>query len=319
MNLIEIYIDQVIKYLPPAEREDVKKELYAHILSMLDEDHDETDMKKVLSELGDPVDLADKYRDKKRYLIGPKYYHSYMKVLKLIIPIMAAVGMLAFFLDYIFANQNMSIIDAIAGCIISAIQAAAGVFTVFTIVFAVVEYSSTDKIIKKKKWNVEDLKKAEYIAQPIPKSEGIVSIIFSVLFFAILYYTPGLIGWYVHENGMLVNTPLFDVNILSRYMPLITLAILFGVLTAILKIVFGYWNIRLAVVNALNNIFSAIVWSAILLSQKIFNPVIFEKASQVIGISLESMMRFWNIGIKVLVVLIIIGCIADSISKFKKA
>jgi len=192
---------------------------------------------------------------------------------------------------------------------------------VFTIMFAVVEYSNTNKIMKKKKWNVEDLKKAEYIAKSIPKSEGIVSIIFSVLFFAVLYYTPELIGWYVRENGMLINTPLFDVNALSQYMSIITitLAILFGVLTAVLKIVFGDWNIRLAVVNALNNIFSAIVWSVILLSRKIFNPDIFAKASQAIGISLESMMRFWNIGIKVLVVLIIIGCVTDCISKFKKS
>ncbi len=121
MNLIEIYISEVIKYLPPTEREDVKKELYAHVLSMLDEEYDEEDIKKVLSELGDPMNLADEYRNKKRYLIGPQYYHSYIKILKILIPIMAVVAVLIFFLDYIFANQDMSITDIIAGCVISAI------------------------------------------------------------------------------------------------------------------------------------------------------------------------------------------------------
>jgi hypothetical protein len=319
MNLIEIYIAQVIKYLPPGEREDVKKELYSNILSMLPDDYTAEDIEKALDELGDPVHLADEYRNKKRYLIGPKYYHSYIKVLKLLIPIIAGISILGFFLDYIFTNQTLSVVELITGSIISIFQAAVGVFAAITIVFAVVEYHAIAEPVKKRKWTVQDLKSPIYTAKPIPKSEGIAAIVFSVLFFMILYYSPELIGWYAKENGVLVNTPLFNLQVLNHYMPMIVLVILFGVLTAVLKIVFGYWNVRLAVVNLLSNVFSAIIWSVILSNQQFFNEAIFEKAAQAMSISLSRLMQFWTIGIKVLIALIIVGCIIDSISGFTKS
>lgn len=54
MDLIEKYVYEVVRHLPEDSREDVKKELRSNILDMLAEDYTEDDVRKVLTELGDP-------------------------------------------------------------------------------------------------------------------------------------------------------------------------------------------------------------------------------------------------------------------------
>ncbi len=38
----------------------------------------------MLTDLGDPKKFANQYRDKERYLIGPKYFEKYVMVMKIV-------------------------------------------------------------------------------------------------------------------------------------------------------------------------------------------------------------------------------------------
>lgn len=319
MNLIEIYINQVIKNLPAAEREEVKKDLNADILNMLPDDYTENDIKKVLTQLGDPEILADEYRNNKRYVIGPRLYDGYLKLLKIVLPIVAVIGAVIFILESVFESGNINLADLFAGSITNLIQAALTAFAAITIIFAVFERNNVDSPFKKKKWTPDDLKTSDIIVKPISKGEGIASIIFSIIFFMILYFSPQLIGWHYTENGILMNIPLFNLDLLSRLMPLIILSLLFASITATLKLISGYWNIKLAFVNLLNNLFSAIVWIMIFSSQNIFNTAILEKLSSVFDISIIRITGLFSIGVKVLIVIIILGAVADSVSGFIKS
>ncbi|NMC57359.1 MAG: hypothetical protein GYA50_09085 [Eubacteriaceae bacterium] len=319
MNLIEIYINQVIKNLPVSEREEVKKDLNADILNMLPDDYTEDDIKKVLSQLGDPEVLADEYRDKKRYLIGPKLYDGYLKLLRIVIPIVAVIGAVIFLLDSMFSGSSINPVDLFAGSLANLVNAALTAFAAITIIFAVFERNNVASPFKKKKWMVDDLKTSDAISKPISKGEGIVSIVFSIIFFMILYFSPQLIGWYYTDNGIVMNIPLFNLDVLSRLMPLIILSLLFTVITSILKIISGYWNIKLAFVNLLNNLLSAIVWIMVFANLNIFNTAVFEKLSSVLDISVIRITGLFGIGIKVLIALIIIGLVADSVSDFRKS
>lgn len=319
MNLIEIYINQVIKNLPVAEREEVKKDLDADILNMLSDNYTENDIKKVLTQLGDPEILADEYRDKKRYLIGPRIYDGYLKLLRIVLPIVAVIGIVIFILDNVFGSQNISLVDLFAGSIANFMQALLTAFAAITIIFAVLERNNAASPFKKKHWTVDDLKTLNVTAKPISKAEGIVSIVFSIIFFMILYFSPQLIGWYYSENAVVMIIPLFNLDVLNHFMPLIILSLFFAVITSTLKIISGYWNIKLAFVNLFNNLFSAIVWILIFTNQNIFNASIFEKLSSVLDISLIRITGLFGIGIKVLIAIILIALIADSISCFKKS
>ena len=319
MNLIEIYINQVIKNLPIAEREEIKKDLNADILNMLPDDHTENDIRKVLIQLGDPQILADEYRNKKRYLIGPRLFDGYLKLLRIVLPIVAVIGAVIFILDSIFDNQNINLVELFAGSLASLMQAALTAFAGITIIFAVFEHNNVSSPFKKKQWTVDDLKISDIVVKPISRAEGIASIVFSIIFLMILYFSPQLIGWYFIDNDIVMTIPLFDLDVLQHFMPLIVLSLLFSIITATLKIISGYWNIKLAFVNLINNFFSAIVWIMIFTNQNVFNAAIFEKLSSVLDISLIRITGLFGIGIKVLIALIAIGLIADSISGFKKS
>ncbi|NLZ83527.1 MAG: hypothetical protein GX915_07675 [Clostridiales bacterium] len=91
MKLIDRYIYAVTGYLPEETREDVGRELQSNIKEMLPDNPSEDQVYKVLVDLGNPWELASEYNSKKRYLIGPIYYHNYISVLKLVIGICIAV------------------------------------------------------------------------------------------------------------------------------------------------------------------------------------------------------------------------------------
>src|SRR5690625_2325785 len=90
-NLIKIYIQEITRRLPEKNRSDIVLELESTIYDMLPEDYTEEDVHKVLETLGNPAVLASKYNEKPMHLIGPKYYDTYLSLLKLILPIVGIV------------------------------------------------------------------------------------------------------------------------------------------------------------------------------------------------------------------------------------
>lgn len=59
--MIERYIYTTTKHLPEKTRKDVETELRSNIYDMLSENYDEADVRKVLYELGNPAELANRY------------------------------------------------------------------------------------------------------------------------------------------------------------------------------------------------------------------------------------------------------------------
>jgi hypothetical protein len=81
-EMINRYIYQVTKNMDTEKAKDIDLELRTLIQDMLDEKTKGTpstkeDIDGVLSELGNPSILAEKYQSKVQYLIGPELYPSY--------------------------------------------------------------------------------------------------------------------------------------------------------------------------------------------------------------------------------------------------
>ena len=96
-EMIERYVYDVVRRLPQSQREDISRELRTLIDDMMEERADsgkteQENAEEVLKELGSPFALAGKYRDSKKYLIGPAYYEQYWFVLKIVL-IAVTVGM----------------------------------------------------------------------------------------------------------------------------------------------------------------------------------------------------------------------------------
>ena len=89
-ELTERYIYSVTRYLKKNEREDIAKELESIIEDMLEEQYggkepNEYQMKALLSELGTPLELYEKYsQDGSDCLIGAPYFGTYKYIMKIV-------------------------------------------------------------------------------------------------------------------------------------------------------------------------------------------------------------------------------------------
>ncbi|MBC8080171.1 MAG: hypothetical protein H7X86_07485, partial [Gorillibacterium sp.] len=89
MEVIDRYIYTVVQKLPQQQRAEIEMELRGLIEDMLEErvhggGNPPEQVKEVLLELGDPRDLAAKYRGYQKYLISPELFYPYISVLKLV-------------------------------------------------------------------------------------------------------------------------------------------------------------------------------------------------------------------------------------------
>lgn len=99
-TLTDRYIDAVVRALPAASQADVRAELEGSIADAVDARTDQGDdvavaERAVITGLGDPAALAAGYADRPLQLIGPRYYLTWWRLLKLlvwIVPVCAVVG-----------------------------------------------------------------------------------------------------------------------------------------------------------------------------------------------------------------------------------
>src|SRR5690554_3471299 len=101
MNYIERYIHAVVKYLPEKDRLEVRDELKANIYDMLGHDHSEENIIRTLEEMGSPFKLALSYMGTEHYIIGPKVYHLYLEVLKIVAMAAVIIGVIIFALELV--------------------------------------------------------------------------------------------------------------------------------------------------------------------------------------------------------------------------
>lgn len=242
-TLTERYIAQAIKGLPPEMQDDVRAELEASIAdaieSELEQGEERGDPERtVLTELGDPGALAAGYIDRPLQLIGPKYYLTWWRLLKLLIWIVipCVVGAVAL---------GLAISEASFGEIIG--QTIAVSVTVFvhlcfwvTLVFAILERAGADTGAE---WDVDQL--------PEPQSTGTgrADLIAALIFLGI---TVGALLWdsfigFIRVDGEALS--LMNPDLWPAWMALLFVIFAIDVVLAIAIFVKGRWTTAFAVVN----------------------------------------------------------------------
>ncbi len=327
MKLIDRYVYAVTQYLPEGSREDISKELRSNIEDMLPEEPTEDEVYKVLKELGNPWMLANEYKPKKQYLIGPGLYDQYLYTLKLVVGICIAV----FVALSVIAGGVESAKDGITvgdyshifSGLISAITEGAlqGAFWV-SLVFVIIERSGVEKgslPFFKKEWTPEDLP-----VLPVPKNrlisrvEIIVSICFTVFFTAIIYFQPELIAIYEKGGSHTNIIPLFNVDRIQVFLPFILLVALLSLGISIWKYIQGSWNISIAIGNTVYNLLSGILLTVFASDKEIFNKEFFSAIAGYSGNPTWNIETWRTGGVWVFITVLIIICLWDSVAGFLK-
>jgi hypothetical protein len=284
MKLIELYIQEVTRRLPEKSREDIALELHSTIEDMLPEDYSEQDVKNVLSQLGNPAILASGYQDRPMHLIGPRYYDIYVNLMKMILPIAAAISMISLIANNIFTYDGEEavlnvFINMIGEGIWNLISTGIQVFFWLTLVFAIIERADTAKsqiplAPSFKEWTPEDLKDIPYIPKEkaISKVEVFGSFLWTAIWATVYFNAAHLVGVYEKGiKGLEFVTPTFNQEVLHSYWPLVVLVIGLEIATAIYKWITAQWTNKVAILNAAFHFISSIVFIVIISNPNLIN------------------------------------------------
>jgi len=307
---MERYIYAVTKRLPVKQRADIERELRSIIEDMMEQDQEssqEDKVKAALLELGDPILLANNYRENKRYLIGPQNFENYLLVLKIVLGAVFIGISVATLVGSIF-SQEVNVVQTIIAYFGTVFSAMLQAFVWVTLGFGISEYygvraTSSDK----DDWSIADLPSIPEKKAIIPRLEPIAAIIFSTIFIVIFWSSLHLVAAYFHtEQAGWVIIPVFNVEVFRSYGLLVVGIFMVGILKEILKLISGRWTLRLSLlVSALTGV--SLLLTIILFSNKgIWNETFIPELTRYTNLSI---IGIWDFSI--VMILIVIGYLID--------
>ena len=360
-DLIERYIYAVVKRLPASRRAEVEAKLRERIAERTrsttgdnarddnsradgvdsiqdnaaeparvdaDRSADAEDLRRVLSEMGDPVAVADEFRGRERALIGSALYETYIFVLKIVL---AAVGIGMLIASAIqvaqgdlggrdVVEQVWSTFASILGNIWNGLLSS---FAVVTIVFALVEHYSSNEDLKKMErelheghlpWSPDSLPAVPIEKLRIKRSDPIVAIVFSLIFLVIINTMPELIGLYRQgSNGLQITGFVGDGFI--RYIPWISVVVVLGIALEILKLAYGRWNWLQVVAGLLQNAFSFVVTMRVIRDPEFIDPRFIIEVDRYFRDAGAAAGSRWPVHlVTALTVIVIVGFIVDTLT-----
>lgn len=279
-SLIERYVYAVAKRLPSKMQEDVIQEIRGLIDDMLlercgDVKPSEKDIRVVLTELGSPKELAEKYdTSAKNCLIGPPYFVTYKYVLKIVL-VCVGIAMLvssvfSTVIDSVEVFKNAEImlqstkfwIDLFSNMFVMVAEGLVFCFAFVTLLFAVFYH----KDIKIDNENLDNL-------PPVPKKEisradCIVGIAVSVVFAVVFLAAPQIFGVILDGKSFV---SILNVSYVQRLWYVIVIFALLGISREVIKLIERQYNKKVMITTVITNVCSAVTAVFWLFNDNIIN------------------------------------------------
>ncbi|MGM0216766.1 HAAS signaling domain-containing protein [Enterococcus sp. AZ109] len=278
-NWINRYVAAVVGRLPENERAEVTRELKSSIYDMLSENPTEAEVKHVLQEMGSPAELAEEYRQNPRYLISPRIYDDYIRMLKVLVPIFALIiGAIGAFRGGIEAFQTNGIkmtevFELIIGDgISSGVSGAMEALVLITIGYVIAERTGMIGDKKKEEWKLEDLPQPQE-GKLIPLSDPIGELIAAFFFCGWLALIGlGLAPFVAFTNDQSVEgVALFSDSFAMKVVPIMVVLILLTVISSLKKITQRRWTSQVCFWVIVDNLVSALLWIFLFMQRNIFS------------------------------------------------
>ena len=275
MNYVDRYIYAVVKYLPEKDRAEISEELRANISDMLGDDPSEENIVKILEEMGSPFKLALSYMSSEHYIIGPKVYHLYLEVLKIVAVAAVIIGIITFTLELITEVGDIASLGGIIGIIVSGFttifSVLVGLIFWVTVIFVIIERTdSTDEVLTsiEKPFKVSNLKEIPDVGRKkISKIEMVITLVMTIVFLYIFVYRNDLIAIYTQNDTIRI----FNGDIIARYKFIILISGGLSILVSILKLIYGRWNELLGILTAVDSLVNLGVTVLVLSNRDLLN------------------------------------------------
>lgn len=309
-DLTDRYVGATLRSIPESQRTDIEAELRASIgdaiEARLGEGADaKTAEEEVLETLGDPDRLAAGYSGRPGHLIGPEHFFAYKRLLGVLMVTVVPIVTVIIAVLQVMAGDDVGSVFAQTFGMAIALVVHIAFWT--TLVFALIERSGEK--VPTTEWTLDSLP-----AVPGPASvklgDTVGSLVFLVFAIAAIVFSRS-VSPVAADQGTPIS--LFDPELWSFWFPYFIAVLTAEILFEITKYRVGTWTWRLASVNLALNALFAIPAIYLLTSERIFNPVFFQR----MGWGSEPA----GDGTSVIVAVVTIGLIAiwDVFDGFRKA
>lgn len=269
-DLINRYIYAATKRMQSKKKNDVSNELRGLIDDMLTERcgdviPTEHDIRVVLTELGNPYELSEKYDSSgKSCLIGAPYYSQYKLVLKIVL-ICTAFGMITGGILSFIADNSLpwySYAAQLLGMVISGLLSAIGFVTLLFAIFdckniKINTYSGVDNLPPVPKHN-----------EKISRISSVVGICFSFLFFIVFIAFPQIFTIII---GQTTYIPILNADAIRDSWLIILAFTTLGIIRDVIRLVECRYNFRVMISTVISNLCSIVLALYWLLNSKILS------------------------------------------------
>ncbi len=307
-TLTERYVHATLRSVPDEKRTEIGAELRASIADMVDGRvaagaSEEEAERAVLTELGDPDQLATRYSQGPTHLIGPPYFVVWRRLtITLLTWIPAIVALLVIGVELADGSPTG---DVVGSGISAAFEVAIQIAFWTTLVFAILDWTNTPLVGRG--WDVDQLPDAPASRQ-VSLSETAVSIGFAVAMAGLIVFQH-VRSWFTDETGDRVS--ILDPELWSSWIPVILASIAAGIVLDVVRYRTGRWTVGQAVANVGVNAAFALPVLWLLQRDALFNPDFVEA----VGISTEEL-GYLTAGT---VIGVVVVCGWDVIEGFVKA
>ncbi len=283
-DLKERYIYAVTRKLPEKIRQDVSDELESLIEDMLLErcgnaEPTEKDLRIVLTELGTPRELYEKYTDNgKDCLIGFPYYSDYKFILKIVI-ISAVIGTFVVSVLSEIVNPSGAWYNAITKCIEPVLNVIPSAFMLITLVFAYCYHNGID-ISLKNDFDFDKLPPVPDKSKKISRVDSIVGIVFPIAFFIIFMFAPQIFGLgFIKNDDVSRFIPAFSADAVRSSWVFVVIITACGVVREAIRLIEGRECKKVMVSTIVTNAITIVTSAIWLLGTNIMNPALAKEFS----------------------------------------
>lgn len=287
-DLIERYIYAATKRLPQKIKNDVSEELKTLIDDMLVERcgelvPEEKDIRVVLTELGTPEELYEKYNpDNKKCLIGSPYYSTYKYVLKIVMICTIFGIILANIISGIFdfskSNSIENVVSStatfIASLITNLIISVGVAFGFVTALFAFF-YHKDIKIDTTS--NLDSLPSVPKKNEKISKVDSIISIGISVIFLVVFLTAPQIFCVVMYNEFI----PIFNFETIRQTWYIIVMFSVVGIIRDVVRLIEGRYSKKVMITTVATDVISGFLSVWWLMNDRIMNPKFADNISKI--------------------------------------
>ncbi len=325
MELINRYVYQVGRRLPERTRADVEQELRSLLLDALEKrtgrtaDFTEEEQVAALTEFGPPEQMADKYRPRPRYIIGPKVFDLYV----LVVTVVAGAGLLASIITTIVSTlgpgANISTLDLFLRAWTTFMNIALSGIGSTTLVFAMLERVIPDEEItlgnEAEKWNPRDLPIVEAHGE-IKRGRLLVSIAFQALLItAFLAFANRIGGVYYDGTSWHWSPPSLSTAFFSMYLPLLITRWGLSIILDLVLLRQGRWQLGTRVADVLFHCLDIYILSRLLGGPSIINPESLQAMLAAVPEAADLLYSMANVGLRIAFLLALLVAIIDVASR----